>query len=529
MSRRSTRHGRRDLEVDFSRLDGGIDYSVPAHQLPPNKLYEATNLFYDIDSGRLMTRPGLVKLTTIAADDELVAGGVFTVQGTRYHILASKTKLYRLSQGTDFFGSGTFGSGSFGDASGSDAEQAIFVLIGSLNGTEIPQFATFNGNLYIANGGKLQKWNGSALSNVTAAPTTSSLVVVKSARLFVNSGSEPDIIKASGIMDDTTFGLPGGATFQAGWTDGDGVIAMMPLGDDLVVVKGNKSKSVMVLKGVYPDWFMQEIARGTGVVGKYGLTRVGSQLIGLDVDGINLAQTVEAYGDFKLDPVGGPVVGPLTRQLDSTGVLANWPEQAMVLVFPNNNLSVAYALHYAQATQGQTFKWTRFTFAVPRISFAFFDAEDSVLHLCSKNGHVYTMERDIVASATVFQDDGTDYEQILRTKVVDPSGAEVLLKRATFMFEPLSGGTGEFKVFKDDGTVPNVKTDFTISPLVIADWLSPVIGELDAPPIGMPESSTVVRIKDRTRQRNIQMGVVVNSGGLSISRMDIDAAAVGRD
>lgn len=503
MARISSQHRGRDVEVEFGSLDGGIDYSVPPHSLPDNVLYEATNLFYDIDSGRLMTRPGLVRVTTSALNAALVSVYPCTVQGVRRIIVASdEPKLYYLD-GTSL------------------------TLIGSLNGSSSPQFEVFKEDLYIASGGSLQKWDGTTLSDVGAAPSCT-LLAVKSARLFVNDTSDPDVIKASGVQDDTTFSYPGGATFQAGWGDGDSVVGMQVFGDDLVVFKGQKTKSVHILKGVYPDWALVEIGRGTSIVGANAVIKIGSFIFGLDTDGLNDLRTVEAYGDFKSDPLGGPVVGPLTRQVSPTAFMAGWPERSLLMVFPSQDLATAYALHYSTSDLVPKARWTRFRFEVGRISSAAYDTVGDILYLTSMNGHLYTMKMEVLAEANTFTDDGTDIPQAFRTKIIDPRGSQILHKRSRFFFEALADGAGTFYCFTQDGTWPQLSADFTIDPRTIDDFGDTYIDDM-LMPVGMSDRSTVVRLNDRCRDNNLMLGATISSGALSISRLDIDAAVVGRE
>jgi hypothetical protein len=510
-----------------------MDFSVPAYRLPDNKLYDATNMMYDVDTGRLMTRVGLERSTNEAIEDILVYGKTVVVGGTKYQIVASHTKLYKLVEGAaDLFGTGAFGDGVFGDTDPT-MESTTLIEIGSLSetsGTAIPQFAEFNDNLYIASGDALQKWDGTTLSNVTQAPNCST-IVAKSGRLFINDLDEPDTVRASGILDDTVWSYPGGAIFQAGWTDGDGVEALFTIGDDLLVVKGPYRRSVNVLKGTYPDWRFFEIARGTGVTGKHAISKVGPIVFGLDYDGLNSTQSVSDYGDFKSDPVGGPVVGPLTRELNDTGFLVSWPERAIVLAFPTNDLSVAYALHYSTSELNPSIRWTKFAFQVPRISFAWWDAEAERMYLCSKGGQLYHMEVEDVPQSNNFDDDGADIPQSIRTKVIDPRGTDILLKRATFTYEPLSSGEGEFQAWKDDGNTPSVKTSFTVTPTGIGSEEAETlfIGEADSPFLGTPEPPVVVRIRNRSRGLNLQLGINVTSGAIAISRMDLDASVLGRE
>jgi hypothetical protein len=507
MSRVGTGHTRRDLEIDLTRLDGGLNLATPPHNIKDNELHEALNFHYDKDSGRLATRPGLVKKTTAALPNPGVVMDAVTVQGIRYIIVATNYKLYYLS-GTTYVEIGAFANTS---------------------GEAIPSFAQYKENLYVATAGqKLQRWNGVDWdSDIT--PHTCSIVIARGARLYTNDDADNDFVWVSQIQLDDQWGSSNnGFEFNAGWSDGDSILAMVPIGNDLALVKGPNNKSVMVLRGHPPDMFVAEVTRGTGAVGRNALSPIPNDLLMLDTDGMNTLAGVIQYGDLKVDPVGSPIGQALVREINSTAFIVHWPLQASTLMFPNNTSSLAYVLHYSISEDIPRWRWTRFLFGVGNIVSGIFDHASDTLYFLSHDGNLYTMSYSDIG--TIYTDNGADFEQRLRTKVFDPPNHETLFKRAQFMYAPLALGTaGKFLYIYDDANTPIELATFTGDPFVVDEWDDILVEDAEAPPIGTPEPSKIVRVRRVQRRRNFQMGITVTAGAISISRMSVHASLVGRE
>lgn len=501
------RHRSREVELPLQSLIGGVDYSVPMQDLDPTKLFVATNLYYDINDGKLKTRPGLVRVTDTAIPD-LRDVYVETVQGTQYVLVTSTTKLYKL------VGSSLVEIGALSNTSG----------------TAVTTVAAFIDNLYIASGAKLQKWDGTTLYTDGGAWSPGApdcgIVIAKSARLFVNDVDTKDLIKASGVINDTTFAYPDGITFRAGWRDGDGVVAMHPLADDLVIFKGPNKRSIHVLKGIYPNWDMVEIVRGSGAIATKAINRVGADVLVLDRDGLNSVSGTIEYGDFRADPVGIEVAGPMTAQLDSTGFIVSWPDQAILLCFPNGVNSVAHVLHYHTVPPNPKWRWTRFDFGVPRMRGGAYDSVNKKLYLVSDDGYLYSMQQDPYGG-TVYTDAGSAFTQSVRTKLFDVPRQQLLLKRFNAHLEPMAAGSGALYAYINDGNVEKQLKTFTIVPDTVD--INDVTVDEDEGLIGMTDPGVPVRSRQTLRANNLQLGIEITSGAAVINRLYAAAAIVGRE
>lgn len=508
----STGHRRRDLDIKFGSLVGGLNLSVPPHAIEDYELHEALNFHYEKDSGRLSTRPGLIKQTSSPTPDFAIRTYPCTIQGTRYIIVSTNYKLYYYADGG-------------------------YTEIGALanqSGNAIPSFAQYKENLYIASGDNpLQKWDGTTLTN-GVTPHNCSIVIARGYRLYTNDDDDLDYVWVSQMGYDDKWGVSNnGFEFQAGWADGDKIIAMVPVGNDLAVVKGPNNKAVLVIKGLPPEMYVAEVVRGTGAVGEHALIPIPNDLLMLDTDGVNSLAGVMEYGDLKVSPIGNPIGQALVREIDSTAFWVNWPTQGITLAFPNNQSSLAYVLHYSLSESVPRWRWTRFLFEVPRITDGAFDHASDTLFLLGRDGHVYTMGYSDLG--TTYTDDGSDYEQRLRTKIFDPQGHQIFFKRATFAYAPLAkaagggNGAGKFLFIHGDSNHPLELASFTFAPFVVDDWDDLLVEEAEAPPIGTPEESKIVRGRRIQRRNNFQLGITVTAGAISISRMDAHAAIVGRE
>ena len=79
------------------------------------------------------------------------------------------------------------------------------------------------------------------------------------------------------------------------------------------------------------------------------------------------------------------------------------------------------------------------------------------------------------------------------------------------------------------GIVPVELATFSSNPFVVDDWDDILVEDAEAPPIGTPEPSKIVRAHRIQRRRNFQMGVTVTAGAISVSRMSVHASLVGRE
>ena len=380
--------------------------------------------------------------------------------------------------------------------------------IGNLSGSLQATFANYldvvgNETILVASGGILQYWSGSGgLQSVANAPNCS-MVVVKSGRVFVNDIDEPDVVRGSGILDMTAWEYPFGVFAQAGWPDGDDVVGMHVVGDDLIIFKGTVHKKVVRLVGVYPEWSLKEIARGTSTMNHYAVATVGGTTFILDVDGINTLTGIDKYGEMQVSPISDVLGGGLVSRIDSTGFILKWPVNAAMLVKPSASDPRLFVMHYAISGEGETaIKWTPWEFEVPNISCGVYDYETDTIYLGTSDGNVYTLD------ASLYTDTGLPFSQLIKTKVLHEAGRELLLKEVILDLNEFSTASLEVLLLTDRGTVESVLGSYAI------------LGRTDQ----------VIRIKNRRRSRNLQLGLrVVGSGGIEVSDLVARIAIVGRD
>lgn len=523
MARRSTRHNPKQLIIpNFNYFDGGLELSKPAWKLEDNQIVDGTNFYYDNDTGKMTTRPGLVSFRDLGG--QVASMEVANVAGSRYLMLA-----YKL-EGADsmriaahkFDDSSLVEINTFSPWSGSyEGRRPVFENFIETAGQEAAYWAMGDGvsRLYV--------WDGSGAGvEVADSPVGSDIVIGKSGRLFVDGGvGEEDLMKASGILDETQWDYPFGLFAQIGWPDGDTIKAVGVLGDDLVAFKGDVHKRIVKLQGVYPEWKLAEVARGTSVVNQFCIVRVGRDLVLLDSDGVNSLSGVVEYGDLKVDPVGSAVSGPLTSQLNSTAFVVPWPKQSIVLFFPYAG-PLCYVLHYRRGPQGLTTRWTSFLFN-EEITCGTYDYSTNLLYLGTKSGVICTMEREPIFDTT-YTDLGASYPQSIRSKIVQDMefGGEVFLKRLVFDYTPLLLGSGVINANVDEGTRSREVATFNITPDTI-DLDDNVTIDEDVGPIGLVEGADT-RSTQRVRARDIQIGITVESGAIEVDSVYAELAIVGR-
>ena len=380
--------------------------------------------------------------------------------------------------------------------------------IGNLSGSLPATFANFidvtgNEAIFIASGGVLQYWSGAGeLKNVNASPNCS-IVVIKSGRVFVNDLDEPDVVRGSGILESEEWNYPLGVFAQAGWPDGDDVIGMHVIGDDLIIFKGSVHKRVVRLVGVYPKWQLKEVARGTSVMNHYSKETVGGTTLILDKDGINTLEGIDKYGEMQVSPVSDVLGSGIISRVDNTGFMLTWPVNACILVKPSASDDRLFLLHYDVTPEGKIgVKWTPWEFQVPNISCGVYDYETDVIYLGTSDGNIYTL------NAALFTDGGSTFPQLIKTKVLYEPGRQLLLKELILDYNELSPATLEVLLLTDRGETEIVLRTEDI--------------EVD--------SDQTIRIDDRVRSRNLQFGLrITGGGGIELSELIARVAVVGRD
>lgn len=274
--KKSTKHSTPAQQLDFSDFSGGWNSRESAENIEQNELAEVLNMTYSSAPGRLRTRPGLgqsihdfgVRIDDIYEYDGLLliaaAGNVYVYDG------------YTVN------------------------------LVGTLTGTLIPSWCVFGGELFVASGGKIQKYSTldiqPSLEAIDDSPENVVQLYMRAGRLFCYE-SNSDTIRGSAVGDAMTWAIPDDATdadpveVEIGYKIAGNIVGVIPSLTDVIVFKEGVT---MRLVDEYPDWSQVEISRDEVLSNKESLANVAGYLFYLESSkGIRILKPTDSYAQIE--------------------------------------------------------------------------------------------------------------------------------------------------------------------------------------------------------------------------------------
>lgn len=278
MARRATKSVGTEY-VDFSDMSGGWNCRDTEENIAVNELADVTNMTYADARGRLRLRRG-----TGAALHTFVSN----IDGMAWYnsklCIVSGGKLWQWDDS---------GVGSMSE-------------IGTVTGTARPSFQEFGGELYIATGAKLQKFDGTALSTIEDSYEDTVGLFMRDGRLCCWRSNEEfaDYIYASYVGAPSTWAVPSGdrtdadpVEIQIGYKMAGKIVAVMPMLSDLIIFK--KDLVMRLVGGLINTEGIYEVARNINITNQWSVANVGGSLFYIDrTKGAQLLEGVETYGDI---------------------------------------------------------------------------------------------------------------------------------------------------------------------------------------------------------------------------------------
>ena len=277
MARRATKSASTEY-LDFSDLSGGWNCRDAEENIANNELADVTNMTYADAMGRLRLRKGTgAPLHTFSAD---IDGMVWYNSKL---CVAAEGKLWEWND---------VGAGSMSE-------------IGALSGTKRPSFQEFGGELFIATGAKIQKYDGSSLSTIEDSYEDTIGLFMRDGRLccWRSAPEFADYIYASYAGDASTWTVPSDRTdadpveIQIGYKMAGKIVAVVPMLSDLIIFKENLV--MRLVGGLINTEGIYEVARNIDVTNQWCVANVGGTLYYIDkTRGAQLLEGVETYGDI---------------------------------------------------------------------------------------------------------------------------------------------------------------------------------------------------------------------------------------
>lgn len=308
------------------RFDGGLNSVSDDAALQPNQVRTAINARLT-DYGAISKRGGLKRTAAALAAQPVTGGYTWTKDdGTAPVLAVCNGKLF---------------TSTYNPTTWTWTEQT-----GALASTTTSYFATFrdaggNDVVYIADGGPLNKWNGTALStNLSGTPNAAAIAVYNERLWSCGDSSYPDSIFYSDLNNGDTLGV--------GASDG-GQIIVRTFGNEAIVGLASINTSLLIfhkrgisrLTGYGQDDIQttpQGVTADVGTIAKNSI--VASQ---------NIAYFISERGLYRCNesdvaPIGTPTqpdpILPIIRQLtasdfDKINCLINRATKELWITIPN--------------------------------------------------------------------------------------------------------------------------------------------------------------------------------------------------
>lgn len=274
--KRSSRHGTQPQTLDFSDFSGGWNSRESAENIEQNELAEVLNMTYSTAPGRLRVRNGIgMPIHSFGSPiDGMYKYGELL-------LIASAGQAY------------TYDGNSVSE-------------LGELSGNLVPSWCEFGGELFVASGGKIQKYSTleiqPSLESVGDSPEHVVQLYMRAGRLFCYEESS-DTIRGSAIGDASRWTIPVNASddepveVEIGYKIAGKIVGVIPSLTDVVVFK---EEVAMRLIGEYPEWFQKEVSRDEALANKESLANVAGYLFYLEVSkGMRIMQPTDSYAEIE--------------------------------------------------------------------------------------------------------------------------------------------------------------------------------------------------------------------------------------
>lgn len=413
----------KELNISFS---GGLNLSCAAWSIADNESPKMLNWIYNPESSLPEVRPGTSCQTASAAGSSIRALYLYEKSTTiKYIIGCYGSKIYYLSGAT----------------------LNAWTEIGSIaSATVVPEFLTVNNKLLIADGGNLIKtWDGTTYGTINDSPNASCLRWIKN-RVAANHVGEPDSVYLSKTNDETVWDTTSTAIgLKAGYGDNLAVNGLAVFGDDLIISKsGNAMRKMYRLNTAATattDWYVKEIPGASCAQNPGAIKAAFNNVFFFNNDGLRSLKGVQEYGDLQSDQTGRKVNSQFTTAA-SCNFLKYIPTYNSIWLSFGSSL-------YTGRMIGEEIAFTELYFNQGRIDSLCMDG--TTIYLGGNNGYLYKID-DTKDTDEVTPGVTQNYSSILRSKIYNYGDNDLTLNSVAMRVTPISSGTFNLSVIKEDAT-----------------------------------------------------------------------------
>lgn len=477
--RLASKHDNEKL-LQLNRFDGGLQYNVNIEGLADNELYQADNFEFNPITASLSTVCGARKYIATGLDisniwfDFIHGEILISSNGVLYSTPYLKAKAVK--------------------------------TIGTLSGSNPPVFATFGGCVYVASGGKLQKYDGSTLTTIlTAESPDCDIVFVKNGRVIVaKEGS--DRLTFSAVGDPTSWvdnpnDDSSSKWIDIGYQDDTDISSITAINQDIIIFKKAKNTPfgmVFRLIGDFPNWEVKEVSRNIHCSNHFTSLQAGNDVFYLGHDGFNSLSTVTEYGAVKQIEAGRKVNVSLVSGISATkSRLWHIPSKQQIWIQPNQSDKYIWLYHYNLGA-----------FTKRR----FYTGELRGVAISDETVYIAVGQNILILDDSMHKEDTVDITSVITTKRF-VSRYDYLIKRIDVDLYNMSTGSGTIQVGR--ASLPlgvlSVGAD-------IYEDLVDIFGDnsdiYEAP-------STTIMVRTNYRTKTFEITVQLNRGGVAIRNIGI--------
>lgn len=278
--------------VSLINLTGGMNVSRSPEFLEDDECVRIENFEFDIEGDKLRTRRGLGSplftfnspITYIYNDYSLNV----------FYIFLKDKKIYKY----EFGKTPTF--------------------IGILNGnSDRPSCCKFGGNLLIASGSKLQKYNYQNLTEITQSPNAD-IVFSRFGRVVVSKAGQ-DLLIYSAIGNDEDWHENSNddsarKDVNVGYKDDGDIQAVAQLATDLIVFKNNGL--IYNVQNEPSDWNITPIGDNSDFISMHACLNLNNDTTYVSTHGLRSVATSQSYANFQKKDIGEKCNPAIKQRVD---------------------------------------------------------------------------------------------------------------------------------------------------------------------------------------------------------------------
>lgn len=306
--------------VSLLDLTGGMNVAKSPEFLQQNECVNLENFEFDIEGDKLRTRRGLGSplhtfgsaITHIYNDYEM----------NDFFIFLKNKEIYRYEFGK------------------------VPQFIGKLNGNAgRPVCTKFGGNVLIASGNKLQKYNYQTLSTIMESPNAD-IVFSRSGRVVVSKSGQ-DLLIYSAIGDEEDWHENSNddsarKDVNVGYKDGGDILAVTELATDLLVFKSNGL--IYTVQNEPSDWNITVLGSKSDFITRHACTNLGKDVVFMSTTGLKSYATSMTYANFEPKDIGEKCNPLIKRRVDNPFIFDL--RRSKQLIVSGDSRNIVYVYHY---------------------------------------------------------------------------------------------------------------------------------------------------------------------------------------